>query len=168
MLELLPYDVAFSRLTIPHELEYLAFAGKQLLDTAHEENSLYVDEQNGHFKHFIDRPEAVQSLWQVEEPHGFYPSEWLAVNIVRDALILSIRSRAASEDTNTLPAISAVIGNGYTRLSENNPSRAAHYDYELTDKHLDRFIDRLYESTAIMGIQHVLQGKQAGEEAIAA
>jgi hypothetical protein len=161
---------------------YLASAGKELLDAAYEEQLLHRDEQNNHFKHFIDTPEAVQSLWQTEEPNVFYPSEWLAVNIVRDALIVSIRSRAAHQNTNTRPSISAIIGNGYARLSENDPSRAAHYDHELTDDYL--FMDRLYESIATMGVYrtvqrkqvseetmgvyHTLQGKQDSEEAIAA
>lgn len=168
MLELPPYDAAFSRLTIPRELEHLALTGKQLLDAAHEEYSLDRDERNEHLKHFIDRPEAVQSLWEIEEPRGFYPSQWLAVNIVRDALILSIRSRVTDQDATALPQISAVIGNGYAQLSESDPVRAHHYDHELAGEHLEKFTDRLHESIAIIGLQYTLHKRRESRESIAA
>lgn len=124
-------------------MQTLAHIGKKLLDIAHYESTHF--SQNQFFRRFNESHGISQAAWQQEQIGNTYPHEVLAVNLVRDALILVVNSRGHYKEGLLQPYSSVVIQNNTAKLVERDPLRAQNFSTNLPDEKFEHFTDRLYE-----------------------
>jgi hypothetical protein len=172
----LSYTLTFDKLMQspqPKEFHGLLTTSKQLLDTAHHEDKLPKISKNPHVRPFIDTPNHVQALWEMEKNDVTYPRDRLAVNMAQGALWISMSYNDLQPDR------SLTIGNFYANVSEQNPLRAQYHNRELRNdrdpnylynpeyvaEYLAKFAMHLDNSIELLGLSYAVSEGLA-EEAI--
>lgn len=138
--------------TQPREYDDLFTVSEALIAHAALQPVLFDTEQPSKLELFNDKPDITQAIWKGNETTGRYRQDILGVSFLRDALIIGLHSRNASELTRNI-----VIGPSYARYSQHLDTRPAIQERWLDSEQVTEFTAHFDSFVARMGLSHVIQ-----------